>query len=286
MRRAASVELRGKRLHGVLIQEGRAASGGRAEVFAPGSVEWPTAGVGILTRHRAAPEVRAIPRREPDGRIVVEADATPAIREAVEGGRRYMSVEFHALEERTTKGGVREILRALVPDAALVAAPEYDVTGAEVRRGGGVSGSIPLHKPLRCTCKLTPEGQKIITATVADIDVGEVLGYAFDVKRPLGRVVAKRKRDRVDLTVDVPEGLSYGADLLALSASGVPLSFRPFPNLEASEFTVEGSHATYTKLVPWAWIVLPRSLSGELPEAKVESRGLSLRKRLLIAGAV
>ena len=123
----------GERLHATLITEGRAASGGRREVFTPGSVEWPSEGVGILLAHRQAPELRAVPVRESDGRITVSEPATPAIREAVEGGKRFMSVEFHALEERTTKGGVREVLRAFVPDAALVADPEYDTTRAEVR---------------------------------------------------------------------------------------------------------------------------------------------------------
>ncbi len=120
-------------LVGVMVSEGRAASGGRRELFTPGSVEWPAEGVGILLAHRTAPETRAAAERQPDGRITLTAEATPAIREAVEAGRRFMSVEFHALEERTTRGGVREILRAFVPDAALTDVPEYDTTRAELR---------------------------------------------------------------------------------------------------------------------------------------------------------
>ena len=116
-----------------MIQEGRAASGGRREVFTPGSVEWPVTGVGVLLAHREAPEIRARVAREPDGRIVITGEATPAIREAVESGKRFMSVEVHVRQERTTLGGVREILRAFVPDAALVSTPEYDSTFAEVR---------------------------------------------------------------------------------------------------------------------------------------------------------
>lgn len=138
MKRTFEVEVREsgrgrKRLRGTMLTEGRAASGGRAEVFAPGSVSWPGDGIAILTRHYGEPEVRAQPVRDRDGRIVVQADATPAIREAVGAGRRYMSVEFHALEERTTAGGVREILRAFVTAAALTDSPEYDTTAAEVR---------------------------------------------------------------------------------------------------------------------------------------------------------
>ena len=123
----------GGELHGTILQEGRAASGGRAEVFAPGSVTWPADGVGILTEHRGEPETRAFPHRDPMGRISIRAQATDAIKDAIKSGKRFMSVEFRALDERKTKAGVREILRAYVAAAALVASPEYDSTAAEVR---------------------------------------------------------------------------------------------------------------------------------------------------------
>lgn len=120
-------------LHSTLIQEGRAAAGGRSELFAPGAVEWPSAGVGIMTEHRGAIEVRGHPVRERDGRLTLTARATPAIQQAVADGKKYLSVEFRSLSERTTPGGVREILRALVDAAALVANPEYSQAKAELR---------------------------------------------------------------------------------------------------------------------------------------------------------
>lgn len=123
----------GGELHGVILQEGRAASGGRREVFTPGSVSWPSNGVGILTEHRGEVETRAFPNRQADGKITVRAKATDAIREAVQSGKRFMSVEFNAIEERMTAGGVREVLRAMVDRAALVSDPEYDSTSAELR---------------------------------------------------------------------------------------------------------------------------------------------------------
>ena len=134
MRRCFEIREEGGDLHGVILQEGRAASGGRAEVFAPGSVAWPVDGVAILTEHRGKPEARALPSRDELGRISIRAAASDAIRAAIAAGRRYMSVEFYSLEERTTKGGVREITRALVDAAALVARPEYDTTAAELRQ--------------------------------------------------------------------------------------------------------------------------------------------------------
>lgn len=156
MRRASPVEIRqsegGTHLYGVLIQEGRAARR-RREVFAPGAVQWPSDGVGILTRHHGEAEVRGVPQREADGRITIKVRATEAIRAAVEAGRRFMSVEFHSLQERRTEGGVREILRALVPDVALVASPEYDMTAAEVRRRrGGYGSRIRTGRRMDCRC--------------------------------------------------------------------------------------------------------------------------------------
>ena len=120
-------------LFGVMIQEGRAASGGRSELFAPGAIEWPSEGVGVMTDHRGAIETRGHVVRERDGRLTLTARATDNIRKAVADGKRYMSVEFQSLRERTTAGGIREIQRALVSAAALVVKPEYDTSAAEIR---------------------------------------------------------------------------------------------------------------------------------------------------------
>ena len=133
----ADIEIResteGPRLYGVIVQEGRAATGGRSELFAPASIQWPSDGIGILLKHEAQPELRAIPERDAVGRISVTAGANPAIVEAITAGRKFMSVEFTALEERRTKAGVREIQRAMVWHAALVPDPEYDTAKVEIR---------------------------------------------------------------------------------------------------------------------------------------------------------
>ena len=123
----------GPMLKGTILQEGRAAHGRRAEVFAPFSVMWPTNGISILGEHRAQVALgRAVPIRGADGSLHVETRATPAILEAFET-RKYFSIEFVSLREIRTGGGVREIQRALVEAAALVANPEFPDTSAEVR---------------------------------------------------------------------------------------------------------------------------------------------------------
>ena len=131
-------------LHGTILQEGRAASGGRRELFAPGSVIWPSTGVRILTEHRGRAHARAFPVRDTEGRINIRIKATPALRKAVQDGQQYMSVEFRALEERTLSG-VREITSALVDAATLTDSPEYDTTAAELRK----KSTNPRHKQRR-----------------------------------------------------------------------------------------------------------------------------------------
>ena len=126
----------GPRLFGTILTEGRAAVGGRAELFAPGAVVWPAEGIGIGVRHLNAVETRAIPIRD-GNEIRIEAPATPALFSAVQGGARYMSLEFHALAEVRTAAGIREVTSALVTGAIVTTNPEYQQTAAEVRTRQG-----------------------------------------------------------------------------------------------------------------------------------------------------
>ena len=122
----------GPRLRGTVLQEGRAASGGRAEIFSPLSVVWPSDGIALRGEHRGSELARVVPIRDADGSLRVETPATPAILTAYKT-RRYFSVEFHSLAEVRTAGGIREIRRALLEAAALVPNPEYPNVRAEVR---------------------------------------------------------------------------------------------------------------------------------------------------------
>ena len=269
---AGAAELRvakdGPRLYGVMVQEGRAASGGRREVFIPGSVEWPSGGVGVLTAHRQAPEVRAVPVREPDGRITVEARATPAIRDAVESGRRFMSLEFYALRERTTKGGVREVLRAFVPDVALEYDPEYDVAVAEVRaRLGGfrLTSTVKTSKRMDCRCAGTA-GE--------DVRSVEFGGDAFDgvedldvaaVTRGQDSVVSSTASGTLKLTPK-DNGLVIDMELLdteparnlrSLVESGERVFARPLWDAKRSTWTTTGDTAVVSAAVFSTILVRP-----------------------------
>jgi len=131
-----TVELResGGEFRGVILQEGRASSD-RRELFTPGATAWPASGIRILAGHRGAVLATAVPERGAGGEITVTAPATPQLREAVRS-RPHMSVEFHAIRESRTASGIREVERAFVDAAALVASPSYPQTSAEVRSGG------------------------------------------------------------------------------------------------------------------------------------------------------
>ena len=88
----------------------------------------------ILTVHRGKRlRRRAIPERLADGRITIKTPLTVGLREAWNDGKRFMSVEFFAIEERTVSG-IRSINRALLVAAAMVVKPEYDTAAtAELR---------------------------------------------------------------------------------------------------------------------------------------------------------
>ena len=130
------IELReakdGPMLHGVLIQEGRAASA-RAEVFAPGSLVWSATGIAIRAEHLGEEVSRAIPTRAANGELRIATPASAPIVAAYNEGRRFLSIEFHALQETRSAAGVREIQQAFLPGAALVVDPEYAQARAEVR---------------------------------------------------------------------------------------------------------------------------------------------------------
>ena len=132
----APIELResetGPQLVGVLIQEGRAASV-RAEVFAPGSLVWSASGIALRAEHLGAEDSRAIPTREANGEIRIAAPASAALVAAFNEGRKFLSIEFHSLQETRSAAGVREIQSAFLPGAALVESPEYVQARAEVR---------------------------------------------------------------------------------------------------------------------------------------------------------
>ena len=263
---AARVEVRrsksGPTLHGVVIQEGRAARA-RREVFAPGSVTWPAEGMGVMARHSSnggVVESRGMPRREANGIIRIAAPATPALQEAVESGRQYMSVEFFPMEERRTMGGIREIVKAFVPRVALMDDPEYAQTGAEVRRieerqGGAFITSITTDTEMDCRCSGTLAEDNVLEVSfspgsfdrvVREVDRGRRNVSA--ISRGAGDVVADVNSGSLSLRTGRGGELVIGIEALNTEAgrrtrelidAGVEVHARPVLTPD-SEFEVDG----------------------------------------------
>ena len=58
------------------LARGPRAHGGRAEVFAPFSVVWPSDGIALRGEHRGLELARAVPTRDADGSLRIETRAT------------------------------------------------------------------------------------------------------------------------------------------------------------------------------------------------------------------
>ena len=126
------------RIMGTLIEQGRVA-GDRREVFAPGSIEWPSNGVRLQAMHHGDTVMRFQP--VVDGaklRIDEPLPDTPAGRDLADeirsGRRGELSIHFHATED-VTLHGIREIRRALVSAVAAVPTGAYgEQARVEVRQ--------------------------------------------------------------------------------------------------------------------------------------------------------
>ena len=121
-------------LHGVLIQEGRAASV-RAEVFAPGALVWASDGIALRAKHLGVEDSRADSNTAKlTARSGSQRPASAALVAALEVGRKFLSNRIPCAERNALrKSGVREIQQAFLPGAALVEDPEYKQALAEVR---------------------------------------------------------------------------------------------------------------------------------------------------------
>jgi len=130
---SSPVELRASgRLYLKILEEGRSSEHLR-ELFVVGASKWDSSGIKVRHTHKVEEgSVVAFPYRK-NADILLNVDPSIELREAFENGKKYASVEFHALETRTTKSKVREVLSALIVGVALTSNPAYIQTSAEIR---------------------------------------------------------------------------------------------------------------------------------------------------------
>ena len=203
----------GPMLHGVLIQEGRAASV-RAEVFAPLSLVWASDGVAVRAEHRGVEVTRAIPTREANGEIRIATPAAPAIVAAFNEGRKFLSIEFHAVQETRSAAGVREIQSAFLPGAALVAEPEYKQATAEVRQSGrGLGGRFSYNTPTVLRSRGRKRKQTVRPGAFRFAIQDETREINLLLGRDYDKPLASKQAGTLNL-IDTPEGLEFAVDLL------------------------------------------------------------------------
>ena len=126
------------RIVGTLLPIGRVATD-RQEVFTPGSVQFPAAGVRLLLEHRGREVMRFTPIEDStvgEWRIDAELPDTAEGREAAalvqSGQRKALSVEFFALSDKRVSR-VREVRSAFVEATALCKEGVYDQARVELR---------------------------------------------------------------------------------------------------------------------------------------------------------
>ena len=124
------------RITGTVLEMGRIASD-RAEVFAPGGVQFPANGIRLLAEHRGRQIMRVQPVVDGnairiDAPLPDDALGRETAAEIRSGRKRGLSVEFYATGEQTVSG-VREVTGALIDAAAVVPAGAYSQARVEVR---------------------------------------------------------------------------------------------------------------------------------------------------------
>ena len=269
----------GPMLHGVLIQEGRAASV-RAEVFAPLSLVWASDGVAVRAEHRGVEVTRAIPTREANGEIRIATPAAPAIVAAFNEGRKFLSIEFHAVQETRSAAGVREIQSAFLPGAALVAEPEYKQATAEVRQSGrGLGGRFSYNTPTVLRSRGRKRKQTVRPGAFRFAIQDETREINLLLGRDYDKPLASKQAGTLNL-IDTPEGLEFAVDALPDTS----LMSRDFRAGLSSGAFVAGVAALYAipplAVVPGATETIP-----DVDNPDVRCRG-SPRSAILTALAV
>ena len=181
-------------------------------------------------------------------------EVADAALEGVKAGRyRGWSVEMRVKRDRRDSQGLRVIEEADVPGLALVDHPSYEGSRVETRRAQRMRASMPLKKNVSCRCS----GPDCVSARIDAIDEGtrEMLGFLGDYGKPIGKAVTKVSGDVVKVLIDLPKGVGYVDDMVAVMKSGVRPIVRPYPDPVRSVSRKVGKVMVYDRLTIAGWIV-------------------------------
>ena len=182
-------------------------------------------------------------------------DTLTLVREKVLRG---LSIEFHALAERF-EGDLRIIEKARLVGVGVVDDPQYAQSLVEARARGRlrtIRGRIPAKKRLECRCSPGDCTEALFESGALDeaIDPNQqkdALAVLGEYANPLG----SRKRKTLRFWSDGEGGLQFAVDIpntprgrsLLETMDAADTFARPVVDAGASEFTLEGGRATYTR---------------------------------------
>ena len=249
-------------------------------------------GINIKAKHGGPVEVRAVPVREPDGRITVTAPATDNMLQAYANGSRNMSVEVRVRKHNFTEySKIREVTSAFLEGVAMEKSPEYSQTALEIRQGGfSLRSVIQSGVKLACDCQgvdcryaeFSDGSLDIMLQFINDADDGlRPIPVGFDTFRrnrlgsaSSGSLRANRVDDGLELEVDVPD--NDAGHLLSEALATGPVLMRPYIDRIDSEFTKQGDVAVYDDQLVLRGILLEVTdrVEGWQPVEVVEPRGL------------
>lgn len=266
--RVSPATIRGRELTGTVVVYGeqapeyqeiiRAGAFGNVPESLPVNVQHdprlPAAEQGILTDSPAALTLRAellgpLPGRPRGGaQWLVEKNAL-----------RGLSLEFNTLEATTDDDGNTVVLRAELLGLGLVDAPAYPSSRIQLRQRQRLTtlrGGIPAGKTLECrcgpgACKEALFEQGALDSLIAPGRKGDTLAVAGEYSAAL----ASQKRRSVRFWNDGNGGLQYAVDIpnsdrgraLLDTMDSVDIFGRPVIDLDASDFTRDGTLARYTR---------------------------------------
>ena len=293
-RRLSGLELRaeGRRLTGVVMKYGDISPSHR-ERFEPGAlrladsvhldlfhdaervIAWHPGGGLTLENGRDALTMRAeLPPIPAASRALAE------IRAGQVGG---LSVEFKSERERRD-GGIRVIEAAILSGIGIVRAPSYDQATVEARRRKGgtpnpwIKAQWKARKAGACDCQgprcKTVSFEPGAFADALDSD-DELLALAGS-NRPLASrrkgTLSIRETDTGDIELEI-DRLSAETEIgrdLAGQARATRVVARPWVDVEASEFTEDGTHRTFTRAALKGVIVKPTVADDGWQEVEIE----------------
>ena len=274
--------------------------GGRRERFLPGAFGSLPDAIDLTLQHDPRSIVGRVALTDSATELRAAGEVTPAVHDLVR--RRALSglsVEIVVTDETTVPdfgASVREVRAARLAGLSVVDAPAYPASGIEARRGfGGFRTEMKPRRRMDCKCadgdasevEFGPDAFR----GVEGLDVTAIARGAESViaSTATGSLTLRRAAGGALAVSLSPIDTEAGRRTRELLDAGQPVFARPIWTTDQSEFEVRDGVAYVSRA--WFQYLLVRPVPEgdarglDALKREREGRGLTLRRRLLIAGA-